>query len=63
MAEPRAPLPIAFADEKRLSSAPTARALPSSHPIREEPKVRSSQRVRRLMQKRGACLWRIMPSV
>lgn len=39
MAEPRAPLLIPFRDEKGLSSARTARALPSSHPVRDEPKL------------------------
>ncbi len=39
MAEPRGPLPIAFRAEKRLSSARTARAVPSSHPAREKAEV------------------------
>jgi len=39
MAEPRAPLPIAFRHEKRLSSAQTPRALPCSHRLREKPKL------------------------
>ena len=39
MAEPESRFPIAFRDEKGLSSARTARALPSSRPVREEPKL------------------------
>ena len=39
MTEARAPLPIAFRDEKRLWSAWTARPFPFSHPVREKPKV------------------------
>lgn len=39
MAEPTAPLPIAFRDEKRLSCARTACAAPSSHLFREKPKL------------------------
>lgn len=61
MAESRARQPIAFGDENRLSSARTARALPSSHALREKPKAPNHEAANAFAFKRTVCLYGIMP--